>query len=175
MESIPNSDCTTLQDSDSDIVSFYTDKSFADFGMKNESLSAWALGILLSVRPPSVPSDFPARPNRPCQCTHPLASKPSEYPVFGCLRLISVFFSYLCLEHDTKCLPGFICSFIPWYFLESDYSTEYGNRDSVQHSDVAPSQYCSIPARYDQLSMQRFCSQSMFRSIFKSQFIIRTI
>jgi hypothetical protein len=58
-ESIPNSDSTAVQDSDSDIVSFYTAKSFAEPGMENESLSAPAPGILLSVRPPSVPPDFP--------------------------------------------------------------------------------------------------------------------
>ena len=43
----------------------------------------------------------PARPNRPYQCTHPLALKPSEYPGFGCLRHTFVLFLHLCLNQDT--------------------------------------------------------------------------
>lgn len=58
-ETIPNSDSTTVQDSDSDIVSFYTAKSSDEPGMQDESHSAPPSGIPLSVRPPSVPHDFP--------------------------------------------------------------------------------------------------------------------
>jgi hypothetical protein len=59
VKSIPNSDSTAVHDSDSDMVSFYTAKSFAEPGMENESLSAPPPGIPLSVRSPSVLPDFP--------------------------------------------------------------------------------------------------------------------
>ena len=42
-----------------------------------------------------------ARPNRPCQCTHPPVLKPSEYPGFGCLRHNFVSFLDLRLNQDT--------------------------------------------------------------------------
>lgn len=59
IESIPNSDSTTVQDSDSDIVSFYTAKSFDEPGMQGESQSTPPPRIPLSARPPSIPPDFP--------------------------------------------------------------------------------------------------------------------
>jgi hypothetical protein len=60
MESIRNSGSTTVQDSHSDTVSFYTAKSFDEPGMQDECQSAPPPpGILLTVRPASVPPHSP--------------------------------------------------------------------------------------------------------------------
>jgi len=60
IESIPISDSTTVQDSHSDTVSFYTAKSFDESGgMQDECQSAPPAGILSTPRPASVPPHSP--------------------------------------------------------------------------------------------------------------------
>ena len=59
LESIPNSDSTAVQDSHSDIVSFYTAKSFDEPGMQDECQSTPPAGIPLTVPPASVPPHLP--------------------------------------------------------------------------------------------------------------------
>ncbi|KAN0105465.1 Pheromone A receptor domain containing protein [Russula decolorans] len=56
MESTLNQDSMTLQDYDSDIVSFYTAKSFDEPGIEHQCQLAPPPGLLLTVRPVSVPS-----------------------------------------------------------------------------------------------------------------------
>jgi hypothetical protein len=56
MGSIRNSDSTTVQDSHSDTVSFYTAKSFDEPGMEHQCQLAPPPGLLPTVRPVSVPS-----------------------------------------------------------------------------------------------------------------------
>jgi hypothetical protein len=61
MDSIRNSDSTTVPDSDSGTVSFYTAKSFDEPGMERQCQLAPPLapGLLPTVRPVSVPSAPP--------------------------------------------------------------------------------------------------------------------
>ncbi len=56
MESTLDSNSTTVQDSHSDTVSFYTAKSFDDLWMHDECKSAPPAGILQTVRPASLPT-----------------------------------------------------------------------------------------------------------------------
>ncbi len=59
MESGLNSDSTTVQDSHSDTMSFYTAKSFGDLWMHDEYKSAPPPGILQTVRLSSLPTAPP--------------------------------------------------------------------------------------------------------------------
>jgi hypothetical protein len=59
MESIRNSDSTTVQDSHSGTVSFYTAKSLDEPGMEHQCQLAPPPGLLPTVRPVSVPSAPP--------------------------------------------------------------------------------------------------------------------
>ena len=56
MGSTLDQDSTTLQDSDSDIVSFYTAKSFDETRMERQCRLTSPPGLLQTVRPVSVPS-----------------------------------------------------------------------------------------------------------------------
>ena len=65
METVRNSDSTTVQDSHWDTVSFdsfYTAKSFDELEMQDKCQSSPPPGILLTVRPASVPPHFPGGP-----------------------------------------------------------------------------------------------------------------
>ncbi len=73
MESAFNPDSTTVQDSDSDIVSFYTAKSSDEPGMQDECQLVPPPAILSSVRPASVrPASVPPQSPDASESTMPV-------------------------------------------------------------------------------------------------------